>query len=117
MDTRCNSDEGDDMGTADKLNQLIDDSEELLIQLTDSSDPQIQVLRNRIDKAIVDTRRELRLHSDGDTSTVQIREIAATIDDYVRDFPWLALATGVLVAAGVGFVAGMTSQHTRIRYV
>ncbi|MDP9011957.1 MAG: hypothetical protein M3O41_04725 [Pseudomonadota bacterium] len=92
------------METAGKLDELIDGAEELLTKLADADNPEIQKLRNRVDHAIDDTRRALAQR--GDEASIQLRDIANTIDDYIRDYPWLAVATGVLVAGAFGFIAG-----------
>jgi len=86
------------------LDQLIDDAEELLIRLADSHDPEIQGLRDRVDHAIGDARRAIERHSD--EASVRLRDIANTIDDFIRDYPWLAVATCVLSAGTVAFIAG-----------
>jgi ElaB/YqjD/DUF883 family membrane-anchored ribosome-binding protein len=89
-----------------KLDQLIDDAEELLTKLADAHDPHIQALRDRVDKAITNARRDIaRSTADG---SAQIRDIANAVDDYIRDYPWLAVATGMLVAGSVAFIAGAT---------
>jgi ElaB/YqjD/DUF883 family membrane-anchored ribosome-binding protein len=92
------------MENAGKLDELIDGAEELLIKLADAGNPEIQHLRDRVDQAIGDARRAIAQRADEES--VQLRDIANTIDDYVRDYPWLAVATGVLVAGTVGFIAG-----------
>jgi ElaB/YqjD/DUF883 family membrane-anchored ribosome-binding protein len=92
------------MENAAKLDDLIDGAEELLIKLADAGNPEIQQLRDRVDHAIGDARRALALR--GEQESVQLRDIANTIDDYVRDYPWLAVATGILVAGTIGFIAG-----------
>jgi ElaB/YqjD/DUF883 family membrane-anchored ribosome-binding protein len=89
-----------------KLDQLIDDSEELLTKLADAHNPEIQKLRDRVDYAIGDARRAIA--QQGNQASVQLRDLANTIDDYIRDYPWLALATGILVAGTVAFIAGTT---------
>jgi ElaB/YqjD/DUF883 family membrane-anchored ribosome-binding protein len=89
-----------------KLDQLIDDSEELLTKLADAHDPDIQRLRDRVDHAINDARRAIARQ--GDDASVRIRDIARSIDDYIRDYPWLAVMTGILVAGTVGLIAGTT---------
>ena len=94
------------MEKSQKLDQLIDDSEELLIKLADAHNPEIQILRDRVDHAINDARRTIERES-VDTS-VRLRDIAVTIDNYVRDYPWLAVATGVMVAGSIAFIAGAT---------
>jgi ElaB/YqjD/DUF883 family membrane-anchored ribosome-binding protein len=86
------------------LDELIDDSEELLTRLADAHDPDIQMLRDRVDEAIGNTRRALARNTD--ESSVRIRELVRSIDDYVHDYPWLALTTGVLLASTVAYIAG-----------
>jgi ElaB/YqjD/DUF883 family membrane-anchored ribosome-binding protein len=92
------------MGNAAKLDELIDGAEDLLIKLADAGNPEIQLLRDRVDRAIGDARRALAERDNEDS--VQLRDIVNTIDDTIRDYPWLAVATGVLVAGTIGFIAG-----------
>jgi len=87
-----------------QLDALIDGAEELLTNLTDAHNPAIQDLRDRVDHAINDTRRVIA--ENRGEMTVKLRDIAFAIDDYVRGYPWIALATGVLLAGGVAFIAG-----------
>jgi ElaB/YqjD/DUF883 family membrane-anchored ribosome-binding protein len=89
-----------------KLDQLIDGAEELLTKLADVHSPEIQTLRDRVDYAIGDARRAIA--QQGQEASVKLRDIVNTIDDYIRDYPWLAVATGVMVAGTVGFLAGTT---------
>jgi ElaB/YqjD/DUF883 family membrane-anchored ribosome-binding protein len=87
-----------------RLDELIDGAEELLIQLADAHDPNIQRLRDRVDHAIADAARTLSRQDD--EASLRLRDIANSIDDYVRDYPWLAVITGALVAGTVAFIAG-----------
>jgi ElaB/YqjD/DUF883 family membrane-anchored ribosome-binding protein len=89
-----------------KLDQLIDGAEELLTQLADAHDPQIQRLRDRVDEAIGDARRSI--NQSRDEVSVQLLDIARSVDDYVRDYPWLAVGTTAIVAATVAFLSGIT---------
>ncbi len=88
----------------DELDALIEGAEDLLIRLAGVHDPRIQQLRDRVDHAIGDARRALARPLDG--TSVQIKDIVRTIDDYVRDYPWLAVTTGILAAGAVGFILG-----------
>ena len=100
------------MQRAQQLDALIDGAEELLTKLADAHNPQIQRLRDRVDHAIADARRSMERESD--SSSIQLRDIATTVDDYVRDYPWLAVVTGIFLAGTVGFIAGSTAgirQH------
>jgi len=92
------------MDKLEKLDELIDGAEELLIQLADAHDPNIQRLRDRVDHAIADATRTLSRQDD--EASLRLRDIANSVDDYVRDYPWLALITGALVAGAVAFIAG-----------
>jgi len=89
---------------ANRLDELIDGAEELLTNLTDAHDPEIQKLRDRVDAAIAEARRAIATPEE--ELSVKVREIARTVDDYVRDYPWLAFATGVLVAGTIAFIVG-----------
>jgi ElaB/YqjD/DUF883 family membrane-anchored ribosome-binding protein len=93
-----------EMNKLERLDELIDGAEELLTQLADAHDPNIQRLRDRVDHAIADATRTLS-RQDEDAS-VRLRDIANAVDEYVRDYPWLAVLTGVLVAGTVAFIAG-----------
>ena len=98
------------MDKAGKLDELIDGAEELLTNLTDAHDPDIQDLRDRVDRAISDARRAIA-RREADMS-VQVRDVVHAINDYVHDYPWLALTTGVLVAGAVAFVAGAAGKQS-----
>lgn len=96
---------------ANKLDDLISGAEELLTRLADADNPEIQKLRDRVDHAIGDTRRAIA-RRDG-AASIRLRDIAHTIDDYIRDYPWLAVATGVLVAGAFGFIAGSVTGEKK----
>jgi ElaB/YqjD/DUF883 family membrane-anchored ribosome-binding protein len=99
------------MDKLDRLDELIDGAEELLIQLADAHDPNIQRLRDRVDQAIADATRTLSRQDD--EASLRLRDIANSIDDYVRDYPWLAVLTGILVAGTVAFIAGAAVGNKR----
>lgn len=88
-----------------KLDQLIDGAEELLTKLADAHDPHVQRLRDRVDDAVRDAHRAI---GQGNDVRVRLRDIAHTVDDYVRDHPWLAMGTGIVAASMVAFLAGVT---------
>ena len=92
------------MNKLDRLDELIDGAEGLLTQLADAHDPNIQRLRNRVDHAIADATRTLSRQDD--EAALRLRDIANSVDDYVRDYPWLAVIAGALVAGAVAFIAG-----------
>jgi ElaB/YqjD/DUF883 family membrane-anchored ribosome-binding protein len=98
------------MNKLDRLDELIDGAEGLLTQLADAHDPNIQWLRDRVDQGVADAKRAL---SRNDDPTGRLREIAVTIDDYVRDYPWLAVLAGVVVAGTVAYIAGVAAGKRR----
>jgi ElaB/YqjD/DUF883 family membrane-anchored ribosome-binding protein len=87
-----------------ELDALIDGAEELLIKLADAYDPGIQMLRDRIDHAIADARRSME-RQDSPTSE-RLRHVAGTVDDFVRNHPWTALAAGALAVGTVAYFVG-----------
>ena len=99
------------MDKLEKLDELIDGAEELLIQLADAHDPNIQRLRDRVDHAIADATRTLSRQDD--EASLRLRDIANSVDNYVRDYPWLALITGASVAGAVAFIAGVAVGSKR----
>ncbi|MGA2187065.1 MAG: hypothetical protein ABSH33_00960 [Steroidobacteraceae bacterium] len=91
------------MDKSAELDRMIDGAEELLTQLGDAHDPGIQLLRDRIDRAIHDARRAFARQSG---EAARLRDVVGAVDDYVRDNPWLAVGAGVLAAGTVAFIAG-----------
>jgi ElaB/YqjD/DUF883 family membrane-anchored ribosome-binding protein len=98
------------MNKLDRLDELIDGAEGLLTQLADAHDPNIQWLRDRVDQGVADAKRAL---SRNDDPSGRLREIAVAIDDYVRDYPWVAVLTGVVVAGTVAYIAGAAAGKRR----
>ncbi|HLZ98941.1 MAG TPA: hypothetical protein VKP66_13460 [Steroidobacteraceae bacterium] len=97
------------MEKLDRLDELIDGAEELLTQLADAHDPRIQLLRERVDQAVADATRHFSRQ--GEDPSARFRNMAGTIDGCVRDYPWLALLTGVLVAGIAGYIAGTAGRR------
>jgi ElaB/YqjD/DUF883 family membrane-anchored ribosome-binding protein len=100
------------MDSERKVNQLLKETEALLAQLADQQGPEIRKLRDKVEVSIARTRGvappERRRRQ------VKVRDVAASFNDYVHDFPWIALATGVLVASTVGILAtGATKRSCR----
>jgi ElaB/YqjD/DUF883 family membrane-anchored ribosome-binding protein len=97
------------MDSERKVNQLLKETEALLAQLADQpqladrQSPEIRKLRDKLETSIARAKgaappRRRRRH-------VKVRDVAASFNDYVHHFPWVALATGVLVASTVGILA------------
>jgi len=110
------------MDSSRKLKQLVTDTEELLAEIADADSPEIQQLRKRLNDSIKSTKSYLHSFrsANGDSgeeqdrhdSHVKVRHVAASVNEYVRGYPWLALATGVLVASMLGIMATSATRRS-----
>jgi ElaB/YqjD/DUF883 family membrane-anchored ribosome-binding protein len=98
------------MDSAHKLNDLFDQTEELLAKLADQRGPEIQELREKLHRSMGQTR--VALKSAPARERVKVRDVAASLNDYVRNYPWIALATGVLVASSIGILATHATKRS-----
>ena len=98
------------MDSTHKLNELFDQTEKLLAKLADERGPEIQEARDRLGKSMALTREALK---DGEHSEhVKVRDVAASLNDYVRNYPWVALMTGVLVASTIGILSTKATRRS-----
>jgi ElaB/YqjD/DUF883 family membrane-anchored ribosome-binding protein len=97
------------MDSAHKLTQLLAETEELLAELADQKDPDIAALRDRLEKSMVQTREAIARQRG---EHVKLRHVAGSFNDYVQDYPWVALATGVLVASTIGILATSATKRS-----
>ncbi len=110
------------MDSKRKLKQLVTDTEELLHEIVDQRSPEIQELRRRLTDSIKSTKSFLHSRNEADDaeaednghrdSHVKVRHVAASVNEYVRSYPWLALATGVLVASTLGILATSATRRS-----
>jgi ElaB/YqjD/DUF883 family membrane-anchored ribosome-binding protein len=111
------------MDSVRKLKQLVADTEELLAEIADEHSPEIQDLRKRLNASIKGTKSFLSSHRDDKDAKdkngkaqpsehVKVRHVAASVNEYVRGYPWLALATGVLVASTMGILATSATRRS-----
>jgi ElaB/YqjD/DUF883 family membrane-anchored ribosome-binding protein len=98
------------MDSAHKLNDLFDQTEELLAKLADQRGPEIQELRDKLHRSMGQTR--VALQSSPARQHVKVRDVAASFNDYVQNYPWIALATGVLVASSIGILATRATRRS-----
>lgn len=98
------------MDAAHKLNDLFNQTEKLLAKLADERGPEIQALRERLDRSMEQTR--VALKSKPPRDNVKVRDVAGSFNDYVRNYPWVALATGVLVASTIGILATNATKRS-----
>jgi ElaB/YqjD/DUF883 family membrane-anchored ribosome-binding protein len=100
------------MDSARKLNQLVTDTEELLAEIDDERSPEIEKLRQRLTASIQKTKSLLETERGNGNGHVKVRHVAASVNDYVRDYPWVALATGILLASTVGILATSATRRS-----
>ncbi|HEX3395933.1 MAG TPA: hypothetical protein VHS76_04470 [Steroidobacteraceae bacterium] len=98
------------MDSARKLNDLFNQTERLLDKLADERGPEIQALRDRLHRSMGQTR--IALKSEPPREHVKVRHVAASFNDYVQNYPWIALATGVLVASTIGILATRATKRS-----
>jgi ElaB/YqjD/DUF883 family membrane-anchored ribosome-binding protein len=95
-----------------KLNRLLNETEVLLDRLPAEHTPELQEVRDRLEQSMTQTKDAL-----AQQAHVNIRDVAGSLNDYVQKHPWMALATGVLVASTIGILAtsaakrSLRSQH------
>jgi ElaB/YqjD/DUF883 family membrane-anchored ribosome-binding protein len=127
------------MDAARKLDKLVVATEGLLESLAEDHGPKIEAVRERLldslertKRAIAEQRRQ-GAHGDGtrgqlhaedegrdedededeaEETSIGVRDLAGSVNDYVRRHPWLALATGVLVAASAGILATSATKRS-----
>lgn len=98
------------MESMHQLQQLFNETEELLAELDDEPGPGIQKLRGKLEDSMARTRRALAKRQDNEH--VKLRDVAGSFNDYVRNHPWVALATGVLLASSIGIVATSATKRS-----
>ena len=98
------------MDSARKLNELLEQTDKLLAKLSDECGPEIDELRGKLDRSMSQTREALK--NDPPPEHVKVRHVAASLNDYVRNYPWLALATGVLVASTIGILSTSATRRS-----
>jgi ElaB/YqjD/DUF883 family membrane-anchored ribosome-binding protein len=98
------------MDSTHKLNELFDQTEKLLAKLADQRGPEIQEVRDRLGKSMEQAREALR--DNGHSEHVKVRDVAASLNDYVRNYPWVALMTGVLVASTIGILSTSATRRS-----
>ncbi len=96
-----------------KLNRLLSETEVLLDRLPAERTPELQEVRDRLEHSMTQTKDAISQQP----AHVNIRDVAGSLNDYVKKHPWMALATGVLVASTIGILAtsaakrSLSSQH------
>jgi ElaB/YqjD/DUF883 family membrane-anchored ribosome-binding protein len=96
--------------STDQLNDLLRQTDKLLAKLSDECGPEIDELRGKLDRSMALTREALK--NSPPEEHMRVRDVAASFNDYVRHYPWLALATGVLVASTIGILSTSATRRS-----
>lgn len=83
------------------LQTVVEDAEALLQATAAQTGERIEGIRSRATESLKQARS--RLHEVEDEALEQVREVAASTDEYVQANPWQAVG----VAAGVGLLIGL----------
>jgi ElaB/YqjD/DUF883 family membrane-anchored ribosome-binding protein len=92
------------------LNRLMSKTEELLDNLPVQQAPELQEVRERLEQSMTQTKDTLARQLD--STHVKLRDVAGSLNDYVRKYPWMALATGILVASTIGILATSAAKRS-----
>ena len=101
------------MENAQKLGRLVNETEALLDEIADEDGPEIDEIRGRLTHSLKRTKKLLGKERNG--SHIKARDLAASVNHYVKHYPWLALATGVLLASSVGILATGAARRSSYR--
>jgi ElaB/YqjD/DUF883 family membrane-anchored ribosome-binding protein len=101
------------MDSTKKLDRLVTETEALLDEISDEDGPEIDEIRGRLTQSLKRTKKLLGSQQNG--SHVKARDVAASVNHYVKHYPWLALATGVLLASSIGILATGATKRSSYR--
>jgi ElaB/YqjD/DUF883 family membrane-anchored ribosome-binding protein len=101
------------MDATGKLTRLITETEGLLAEISGQQGAEIEAVRKRLAQSLERTKATLGERRNGDSQQhLKVRHVAASVNDYVKGYPWLALATGVLVASTIGILATSATKRS-----
>jgi ElaB/YqjD/DUF883 family membrane-anchored ribosome-binding protein len=103
------------MDSAQKLNELFTQTEKLLAKLADDGRADVQEIRDRLNKSMAKTKTSLQQQPPPKRQRpqhVKVRDIAGSFNDYVQNHPWMALATGVLLASTIGILSTSATKRS-----
>jgi ElaB/YqjD/DUF883 family membrane-anchored ribosome-binding protein len=79
-----------------QVGRLMQDAKELVSKLRDSKNPEVQLLRDRVDVCILRAAESAPRRSK--SNRLQITRIPGSFFHYVHDHPWIAIATAASLA-------------------
>jgi ElaB/YqjD/DUF883 family membrane-anchored ribosome-binding protein len=88
-----------------ELREVVASTEALLAALGDQGGEEVKELRGRLTATIADVKRELgsSFMANARETISKARDTASSVDEFVHESPWAAVAIG----AGVGLLVGM----------
>jgi ElaB/YqjD/DUF883 family membrane-anchored ribosome-binding protein len=87
---------------ATELKNLIADVEDLVARIGNLKDADVSRVRSKVETALASAKQSLA--SGTDSARRQVRKVAGTADQYVRESPWQALGIAALAGVGIGFL-------------
>jgi ElaB/YqjD/DUF883 family membrane-anchored ribosome-binding protein len=85
------------------MNQLVSDAEDLLARLGKSASPEVRQLRDKVESSIEDMRGVIG--SQAQAGMDKIRDATESVVEYVRENPWIAVASATAIAVALVYVA------------
>jgi len=88
-----------------ELREVVASTEALLAALGDEGGEAVEELRGRLKATIADVKKELgsSFFANARETISKARDTASSVDDFVHESPWAAVAIG----AGVGLLVGL----------
>jgi ElaB/YqjD/DUF883 family membrane-anchored ribosome-binding protein len=88
-----------------ELREVVASTEALLAALGDEGGEAVEELRDRLKTTIADVKRELgsSFMANARETISKARDTASSVDEFVHESPWAAVAVG----AGVGLLVGL----------
>jgi ElaB/YqjD/DUF883 family membrane-anchored ribosome-binding protein len=94
-----------------QIGRLMQDAKELVAKLRDSKNPEVQLLRDRVDVCIL--RAEDSAPRRRSSNRVKITRIPGSLFHYVHDHPWLAIATAASLAYTLAHLSTASREARR----
>ena len=91
------------MKPSHRINQLVNDVEELLAELSEEHGPEIEELRARVEETVADTKKTLGYKTR--SAAAKARRYARAVDDYITGYPRIGFLTGVAVGGALVYIA------------
>lgn len=86
---------------ASEIDNIIADVEDLLMRVTQASDPDFEKLREKLEEKI-DLAKQM-LGENGKQMADSARNAAKVTDNYVRENPWQAIGIAAVIGAVIGY--------------